>query len=316
MIMISCFLLGSLSAQHQGQINIIQLNPRQTLGTTSESRFLNAQDLTICSDGSVVVSDKLDYKLVRFDARGRKTGKTGKRGNNPGEFHGPAAVASHGDIIAVADFASHRIHLYSTHLEYRKTIVVPGAILDLRFDSRGELWVGLLQDRPIDNLIRISLDGKIQQTIKFNSATSDPFDNMFMFTISPSNRIVVLFSFRNKIEIWGIDGTFIDSFEVAGFPGKPGKKRISSEMFSEGLLVPEDNLFAGIAVDKHEAIYVLAGEYSHSPRQDVFGVDRAGNLVSLAVLPEPSSLIEIGPDNRLYSIERNRTRVTVYRMEP
>ena len=294
-----------------GQISVVTPKLLTTIGKTTESRFLGAQALGFCPDGSLVVSDKLAYKVMKFDRKGRRIAETGKRGTGAGEFRGPAWISAYGDVIAVADFATPRVHLFSAGLQYQKTIVVPGAILDIQFDSRGDLWAALLQPQSKDNLVRVSIDGTIRQTIGLEAVSQNVLENAFYFSFTPNNEIVIAYYFRNIIELWSHDGSFIKSLQVSGFPSTVRSKRISDQ-----LSVPEDNVFYGVVVDKQGMIFVLAGEYSHSPRRDVFGVDRAGNLISLAVLPEPSSLIEIGPDNRLYSIERNRTQVSVYRMEP
>lgn len=308
-IFIYCFCV-LFTVDLYGQITVVTPKLLSIIGTTTESRFLGAQALGFCPDGSLVVSDKLAYKVMKFDRKGRRIAETGKRGTGAGEFRGPASISAYGNVIAVADFASPRIHLFSAGLQYQKTIVMPGAILEIQFDSRGDLWAALLQPQSKDNLVRVSIDGTIRQNIGLEAVSQDMLENAFYFSFTPDDEIVIAYYFRNTIELWSRDGSFIKSFQVSGFPATVRKKRISDQ-----LSVPEDNVIYGVTIDKQGTIFVLAGEYSHSPRRDVFGVDRTGNLISLAVLPEPSSLIEIGSDDRLYSIERNRTRISVYRLD-
>lgn len=291
---------------NQDILSIVRVQEQQML----DHRFLGAQDIAVSSDGSVFISDKLDYRLLKIDGAGRVIAETGKRGAGPGEFRAPGPVAASTEAVAVADFASHRIQVFSSDLVYRNSFSVPGSVLDLQFDSQGYLWVALFQNASRDNLLKLTPEGNLEGSIALRSATSDLFDNMFRFDVDPHGTIAVVYRFRNKVEMWRTDGSFVQSLEISGFPSRSSKKRVGNE-----LIVPEDDLFSAVTLDNEGTIIVLAGEYTFSPRREVFGVSKSGVPTFLAVLPRKSSLIEKGPDNRLYSIENDRTTVTVYRLK-
>lgn len=301
---LSVLFAGFLAIQDAVSVALVQKE------RTLNYAFLGAQDLAICPDGSLLVSDKLDYRVLKFDRRGKLVAQIGRRGSGPGEFKGPGPIAANGDKIAVADFASHRIHLFANDLTFQTSFSVPGAILDLCFDAHGSLWVAILQNGPRDNLLKLTPTGMIETSISLRHATSDYLDNAFMFDIDAQNTIVVIYQFVNKVELWKTDGSFVRSFEISGFPASAKRKRLK-----DNLIVPEDNMFSGLSLDNTDTFAVLAGEYTFSPRREVFEVNKAGVPVRLAVLPTESSRIIHGPGNRLFSIENDRTSVTVYRLK-
>lgn len=289
----------------QDTVQVARVQKERTLKYT----FLGAQDLAMCPDGSFIVSDKLDYRLLKFDRGGRLVAQTGRRGDGPGEFRGPGPLAVREKAVAVADFASHRIHLFTSDLAYVRSFSAPGAVLDLAFDTHGSLWAAILQNASRDNLVKLTSEGRVEASISLRHATSDFFDNMFLFDIDAQSTIVVLYRFVNRVEMWKTDGSFVRSFEISGFPAKAPRKRLK-----ENLTVPEDDIFSALCLDNAETFTVLTGEYTVSPRREVFEISKTGIPVRLAVLPAKSNQVIHGPGNRVLSIENDRTTLTLYRL--
>jgi hypothetical protein len=111
------------------------------IGDKPGVEFLEAFDACTDSDGNIYVSDKLEYTIKKFDRNGNLINKVGKRGQGPGEFRiGPGKIACAGDVIAVVDFTTSIIHLFTKDLKFIKTISAPFAIADITSDESGNIY--------------------------------------------------------------------------------------------------------------------------------------------------------------------------------
>ena len=76
------------------------------------SEVLSADDATF-HDGVWFVLDATADRIHRVSSSGELLGSFGNRGQGPGEFAGRlAAIAAHGDSIAVLEFGGRRLHLF------------------------------------------------------------------------------------------------------------------------------------------------------------------------------------------------------------
>lgn len=291
----------------------VTLNEIQVFGNNPNALFLSAQGFSVLSDGSLVVSDKLDYKIKKFDPRGNLIIESGKRGKNQGEFHaGPGSIDSYGEVIAVADFASPRVQVFSSDLKHRSTFFARGAIFDLKFDSRGNLWLGTVRLHTDKGgaLLRCDLTGKILQEISLHNTRGDMFEDIFSFSITPSGNIIIAYLVQNKIEVWNTNGEFQFEFSVPGLPPKPQKHVLSEGgLFSKRLTVPEGKIFWCVTTDKKDNIFLLAADYTDTPNRDVYVFSPSGKFITRFILPEPSHYIRIDFQNNMFTIENNRTLV-------
>lgn len=292
----------------------LRVKEKLVVGNRPEHWILNAQGVVRISNDAFVVSDKLDYKLKKFDMNGKIIAEVGKRGRGPGGFRGPGPLDSYKDIIAIADFASPRVQIFSSRLEYKSSFHAPGPVFDLCFDEEGNLWLGVLAGRANQNLYKVDLSGKVVHTIRLRNTTDSEFDQLFSFSISQAGDIIVAYAYQNKIEIWDRNGNFKTEFQVPGIPLRPKKKTISQGLFKKGIEVPEDDLFRSVAVDSKNNIFVLADHYTNNPGRDIYVLNSDGKLISLVTLPYRSYGIGIGPSDELYSIEQNRTLIRVYQL--
>lgn len=148
--LVFCFFLSWSWLESQEKkfaLHEIRVKEKRVVGDTSNEWILNAQDLVCLPDNALVVSDKLEYKLKKYDIYNKKIAEAWKRGGGEGEFRGPGPIGSSKNFIAVADFASPRVQFFSLNLEYVFTFWAPGPIFDLCFDREENLWLGLLSGR-------------------------------------------------------------------------------------------------------------------------------------------------------------------------
>ena len=312
----SVLLLSFLNQANTGKREAkIILQQVEVFGDKLGVWLLNVQGLAFLPDGALVLSDKLDYKIKKFDKRGKLISQIGKRGKGKAEFRGPGPIDSYDGTIAVADFASPRIQIFSSDLQYRSTFYAPGPVFDLSFDGNGNLWVGAYTGDRHRLLFKSDESGKILETISLHNSTGDMFDDIFSFVISASGKIVLAYMVQNKIEVWDTRGAFQQEFSVSGLPARPKEKVLSEGFFSKELRVPDGNIFWRVTVDNKGNIFLLAADYTIHPEQDVYVLTSTGKHITRFTLPAPSSYIWIDRGGYLYTIENNRTLVKKYKLK-
>jgi hypothetical protein len=269
-------------------------------------------------DGSLLVTDKLDYRIKKIDVEGNLIKEVGKKGKGYGEFSGPSAIAVGNQCIAVADFQSPRVQLFSFDLEYLKEFYAPGPIINLAYDGNGELWIGILTYTKSMSLLKVDENGSVMKGIQLKNITKDPFENLFNFTILKEGTIAVVFACQNIVEKWGTDGQYYEQKRIPGFPDKPARVQLhkGKDSFNNGSdhLVPNGSLFFKISSDTSNNIYILGEDYSIVPQRDVFILDQNGNLTGMMEIPQESAWIYIDSYNNLWSIESHRTQIYKYRI--
>jgi len=300
--------------QNGNVLPLVQAKEILVIGKKSGQWILNAQGVVPAAGRSFIVSDKLDYKLKRFDRSGRIIAQAGKRGNGPGEFRAPGPIASYQDKLIVADFASPRVQVFTQGLEYRSMFYAPGPVVDMSTDNGGNIWIGALTGSARQFLYKVDPGGEVKQKIQLRSMADNEFDQLLSFCIDRAGEIIVAYAYRNEVEIYDQDGNLKKEFEVPGIPLRPKKKVVSRGLFSKGIEIPEDCVLRSVAVDSQHRIFVLADEYTTNPGRDVYALDNQGKLLLIVTLSDRSSRIEFGPGDELYSIEQNRTAVKVYEL--
>jgi len=284
-----------------------------SVGDTSTTWLSNVQSVSFLPGGSLVVSDKLDYQLKLLDRHGNLIRTVGRRGSRPGEFRGPGPVACHGGIVAVADFSSPRIQIFTADFGYKHSFQALGAVFALCFDAQGNLWAGVQTRDKTNELAQYHLSGALLRTVGLRNTTGGMFEDIYAMAISHSGMLVIAYVVQNKIEVWDTSGHFQREFSVPGVRQSP--PIFSNGVLSEQLKVPQGNLLGSIAIDSNNRIFVLGADYSEHPGQDVYVLSLDGNHLTTALLPVRSPQIWIGPDGFLYSTVRERTVIKKYRIK-
>jgi len=288
------------------------LNPVATIGATNDDLILGAFGLAFLPRHRMLVADKLEYNVKCVDNRWRVTGSFGKRGRGDGEFRGPGSIAAAGRLIAVGDFESTRVQVFTDTYAHLSTFHTDGPVFDLVFDATDYLWIGKLPNSRGEGLLQADIYGNVRKSIVLRHSSANVFDNVFMLAMNGAAEIVVAYMAHNTVEIWDTAGRFVREFSVPGVRQRAGQKTFSRGIFSEAVTVPEANIFIGVAVDAVGMIYLLADQYTEHPRRDIFVVNHEGQMLSQFVLPEPSHRIVLDGHGNLFSIEGDRTLIRVY----
>jgi DNA-binding beta-propeller fold protein YncE len=131
---------------------VMQFTPEgkllQTLGTRGEAgldddHFNMPTDMAITPKGDVFIADGYgNSRVVHYDARGRFVKAWGRRGDGPGEFNEPHAIAIDStERIYVADRSNGRVQVFDQSgkfLDQWPNVVVPWG---LWITPNDEIWV-------------------------------------------------------------------------------------------------------------------------------------------------------------------------------
>jgi hypothetical protein len=285
-----------------------------TIGSSPDHPLLGVFGIAFLTGGRLLIADKVEYKVKCFDRSARWITSFGSRGNQDGQFRAPGPISASSKRIAVADFASTRVQLFSTEFNHIATLITEKPVCDLRFDLQGNLWVGQLPDDDGGVLLKFDPSGVLLKTAVTPHPSRDEFDNVFAMTVLTNGRLVLAYMSRNVIDIWDTSGRCDTSLQVPGFPSRSNRVAISRGLFAEDISVPEENIFRGVAADALNRIYLLAGGYTDQPDRDIYVIDTLGRLAMQLVLPREAKGIAMNPRGDLLAIEDDRTLVTSYRV--
>jgi hypothetical protein len=278
------------------------------IGDKPGVEFLEVFDACTDSDGNIYVSDKLEYTIKKFDRNGNLINKVGKRGQGPGEFRvGPGKITCAGDVIAVVDFTTSIIHLFTKDLKFIKTISAPFAIADITSDESGNIYavyVNLWGTKPSTEIAVFRKNGDKLNTIKVEGGFLNPFEG-FVNISYLHNYLVLCYYNLNKVSLLDRgSGKLLKELSVDGLPKKSKFKKI------EGVdaEVPEETMFLDVATDSNkERILLLGGGYSRNPGRDVYILDKNGKLIQTITLPEKTKFIYVDNEGNLYVSGKDHT---------
>ncbi len=107
----------------------VEFDPRVTLGTTEDPTGpgIFAEVLDMGDQGYLVSSEVLGGVVIVYDSEGRYQRELTREGEGPGELRAPPTFASGPGGIILMEPGSARLHLYTSDLEFIRTLQVPGA---------------------------------------------------------------------------------------------------------------------------------------------------------------------------------------------
>ena len=137
-----------------------------------------------------------------------------------GGFYHAIAVNSNG-LLAVTDVVNRCVHLLTNNGTLVRSIgegVLGGRLFGVSFDLKGNVWV---TDWSNNNVVKLSQDGRLLQTIHHASSESDPFHNPRGISISAEGRIYICDRNNYRITVLDEEGKFLFAFGSKGSgPGR------------------------------------------------------------------------------------------------
>ncbi|MGB9665286.1 MAG: hypothetical protein ACPL25_10285 [Ignavibacteria bacterium] len=287
------------------------------IGDKKNQILLQVTSVAYSDKNYLYVIDSYAYKVKMFNDKGELLKEAGRRGKERGCFsRQPNLIAYYKNRLAITEFVSSKVHIFSEQLEWLYTFTTAGIIFSISFDSNGNLWVGLIDGEGKTSLVEYNLQGKQGKKIKpkNNLGKDFEFEDLFSVSITKSGLIVIAHSSLNKIELWNTTGKFISDFGISDLPLHTEKILVDQTLFSRKY-IPSGVIFADIAIDNDENLYLLSGNYSKNPFRDLYVVNKDGESLRKLIFPEEMSKVYFTDKSELIAIQKRGTQIKLYRIK-
>ncbi len=272
------------------------------LGTagTGAGQYERPMGVAVAPDGSIYAVDRLNNKVVKYDASGTYVSQFGSTGSADGQFNDPRGIAVAPDgTVWVTDLGNDRVQAFSASgafLRKAKFTDPNSQPYGIATGPGGVLWVtdiGLkrvvkLSENPITSI------GSVTGTEKNpNDAPTDLVSPNGVATDSFGN-VWVIDNGVGKIFMFDSSGKWKFQFGTAGSGNGQLKEAVSIDIAPSGNLAIMDRGNGRVQIFKPNGTYV---------RQ--FGTAGSGNAQFLEAVG-----LSFGPDNQLYVADAGNKRIS------
>lgn len=283
----------------------VEFEPRVTLGATEDPTGPGtfAEVLDMGDQGYLVSSEVLGGVVIVYDSEGRYQRELTREGEGPGELRAPPRFASGPGGIILMESASARLHLYTSNLEFIRTLQVPGAtflgsirrnpatggwLVSYRGENYGEMGILLLDQ-----------EGTVVRSMQAGEESGDglahviPGTDGMMWSSSLFGRVQLLDEDLGilgslQLELPGMEGWEESARETGGWPAQINDIRLAPD--GSGLwvfAVAAEERFVELSLDEFRD-EVMANRYT--PEQVV-------DAYLFGVRLEPDGLTLVGMDH-------------------
>jgi len=239
-------------------------------GSMPKNLFFERPTSVVCDDDeNIYVLDSDANNIKKFDSSGRFIKTIGREGQGPGEFSNPYYLTYAKDRLVVWDLTNRRLCAFTPDGKFIKSSNIPydqGSVRKLRPLPTGEILVEKEQtfrrepDKPqVCTIDLYSRDLEYLRTIyerslwrkkyvrtrEFGISTLYfPYSPDVRWDVSPEGKIIIGFSDRYELEVYGKDGkklqTFSHAYEPVRVTEKDRKKYFDSiEFYRAGVKLKE-----------------------------------------------------------------------------
>ena len=290
----------------------VHLREIYQLGEKEHQAFVQVGEVAADSKGSVFVTDRFQYSIKKFNSRGVFQKEFGKRGKKTGEFRAvPYNIDCMHDTVAVVEVGTERVQFFSDDLQPIGEMTTAGPVADMAYNNSGCIFASVipLSGRKEDVVMLYDKRGKIVSKVPLSDVTGQPAMDMILLCTDLKDRLIVAYQYRNRIEIYSENIQMIHQFSVSGLPKQAGVNTMYVEKLGA---LPEGKLILDLSTDSAGHIFILGGDYSTHPNQDVYVYDYDGNPLTTFILPEQSGILYIDKQGFLYTREKHRRVIKKY----
>jgi hypothetical protein len=280
----------------------MKMNLQWHIDAAGDNVFTVIDGISTLEDNSFIVLDRKNYKLFRFDSKGKFLSSYGTRGEGPGEFAKLRKMLLKNNTLIVVD--NRNIHYFTSDMDYQKSIpnnynkYPPASFVglskfisvtifagDTRFERKGKISLYDLESKTNTVISRFKLfrKGSIRvgkpgnyRTYSFSVSCLTPQmvlhhrgDRLYM-AMSDDFQVKVTdltgkehFSFSHKRERIKVSEEFKKS-RVQRFDFPPEVKKMALKNMPDYL-----NIIEEIYVDDNGFIYITEPVYRYPNRQRV-----------------------------------------------
>lgn len=278
-----------------------------TIGTFDDDSLFQWVGVAADADGTIYVTDAMDYSLKKFDEDGNFLAKTGGRGQGPGEFTAPRLLDRSENWLFVTEQYQPVIKVFDKALQYLFHIPLEGPAGDLKVLHDELVAVAALSAKGESHLAFYDTEGRVVKRMPFSAGSSLMLMDMVSFDIDGEGNCYLAYNFADRIEKFDRSGKKVWSKNLLGIQ-QVKKKKISSHW------VPTEIVYKDVALDGAGNLYVLGGKFSRNRSRDVYVLDQGGELVCTLTLPDTSHCIYIDGNGFLYARANEGISLKKYRI--
>lgn len=307
-IFIPGLILAALAGGQEKSVPKIALEEVLAIGNPDDDRLYQWTGVAADDRGDIYILDAIDASLKKFDGQGNFVGRTGRKGQGPGEFGFPVLLALEGDRLYVADQGRLGIQVFDRSLHFLKSIPQSRPINLLRAHSPGRLAIkALTVPGKAARLNVIDGDGRTVSEFVFLDKVEAFLEDSVSVAFDAEGNAYLAYLHQDRIEKRDPRGRLMwvrtPRGGAAGGTEKIKDLTIASKMFS-----------LDIAIDPQGRLFVLEAGATPHPGRDVLVYGAEGGVLASLILPDPSHCLYIDRRGFLYARANEGVTLKKYRI--
>ncbi len=276
------------------RLQSISLEEVLTVGGSEDVSLLQWTGVAADADGTIYVLDALDCALKKFDQQGRLVGKTGRKGQGPGEFQFPVLLTLSGRRLFAADQRRLGIQVFDLELRFLRTIAASSLVSTLAAAGDGRVAYKPFASPGQPALWRVVDEaGTVASETVFMPKVDVYLGDSITLAFDRRGGVYTAYLFRDLIEKRGPEGRLLWSRAPRG-----GAASKTEEI--QGFKIASTLFWMDVALDPEGRVFVLAGGKTRNPGRDVLVFDAEGAPLATFVLPQTSHCLHIDARGFLY----------------
>ncbi len=294
------------------ELKIISLKEALSIGSLDDDDLYMWVGVATDSRGNIYLTDTMDCSIKKFNERGLLVKKAGRKGQGPGEFLAVRLIKYFDGLLYVTDQKRPGIQVFDEDLNYQRFIPFSRQIWDLKILSKNKIFISTPFMASPEKIMVIDSEGNSKMDMSSSDGEQDYWLNFRKFEVDDQENLYVVFTFEDRIEKFNQNLEKVWSKSILG---KRKAKRKNAEFLFGPSQLPTEVIYKDIALDSSGHLFILGGNTSTDPGQDVYVLDEDGNYLLNFILPESSHCIHLDSRNFLYSRAEQGMTLKKYRLE-
>ncbi|NIM91408.1 MAG: hypothetical protein GTO17_10730 [Candidatus Aminicenantes bacterium] len=294
------------------ELKIISLKEALSIGSLDDDDLYMWVGVTSDSKGNIYLTDAMDCSIKKFNDRGHLVKKAGRKGQGPGEFLAVRLIKYFNGLLYVTDQKRPGIQVFDEDLNYQQLIPFSKQIWDLKILSEKKIFISTPFIASPEKIMVIDFEGNSKMDTSSFDGVQDFWLNFRKFEVDNQGNLYVVFTFEDRIEKFNQN---LEKIWSKSLLGKRKAKRKKAEFIFGPSQLPTETVYKDIALDSSGHLFILGGNTSTDPGQDVYVLDKDGNYLLNFILPESSHCIHLDNRNFLYSRAEQGMTLKKYRLE-